>query len=102
MPKQEIILARLVHTLLFLSMIAMPITGYLMSAYANKTIPYFDLIHIPMLVQPDKTMAHLFHDIHAYMSYAIIALVSLHVLGALKHHFIDRNNILIRMLPFGR
>jgi len=53
-------------------------------------------------VSPDKALSEVIKPWHGYLAYAMAALVVLHVAGALKHQFVDRDNLLSRMLPAGR
>lgn len=99
LPTWERNLARFTHLGLYIVMLAMPITGYMMSSYSPYGVFFFGY-PVPTFVEQSKDMGALFHDIHEYVSYAAGVFVTLHVVGALKHHFVDKNNILRRMLPF--
>ena len=99
LPWYEKLAARVVHGALYVFMFAMPLTGWLMSSAAGHTPSFFGLFDMPNLVGPNKALAGLFNEIHQYLAYTLIGLITLHTLGALKHHFIDRNNIFRRMLP---
>lgn len=92
--------ARAAHWLLYALLIAMPITGWLMSSYAGFPVSVFGLFTLPDLVQVNDEMRKLFADIHEYLAYALMALIALHALAALLHHFYFKDNVLRSMLPF--
>ena len=65
-------------------------------------VSWFNLFQFPDLVGKDEHLYHLMHDTHHLLFKVLVAVALLHAAGALKHHFIDRNNVLRRMLPFSR
>jgi cytochrome b561 len=77
----------------------MPLTGWLMSSAANFSVNVFGLFTLPDLVAPDKALADAFEAVHHWLAWVLIGLVALHVAGALKHHFVLRNDTLRRMIP---
>lgn len=97
-------LAKATHWLFYFLMIAMPLTGWLMVSAAQKhpTI-FFWMGEVPYIPLPEsmqnKPTAHEFNVTHEWLAYTTLALVALHVAAALKHHFIDRDTVLTRMLP---
>ncbi|HEV2524331.1 MAG TPA: cytochrome b [Gammaproteobacteria bacterium] len=99
MPNWEKQSALFVQSVLYLTLFAMPISGLIMSTAAGYPPSFFGLFQFPQFIAKNKLIANVFFDIHAITGYIIIALVILHVAAALKHHFIDRDNILKRMLP---
>lgn len=99
MPRREIVLAKLTHFLLYISMLLQPLTGICMSLYSGKGLSVFGLLSFPT-VTPNPTWATFGHTLHVCSAYVIMGLVSLHVSAALYHHFIRRDHILKRMLPF--
>ncbi len=91
-------LARTVHLSLFALIIFMPLSGWLMSTAANK-LPHIGSLQFAMPDIPvSKPLSKFGKHMHEYIAWAIGILVGLHVIGALKHHFINKNNILRRML----
>ena len=92
-------LARISHVLLYIILFAMPLSGWIMSSAANFPVSAFGLFVLPDLVKPDKALLENMKTFHRFASYGLIALFSLHVAGALKHHFVDRDDVLKRMLP---
>jgi cytochrome b561 len=112
-PGWEKAAARLAHILLYILIFAMPISGWIHdSAFAAAAqnpltlyyvIPWFRLGFITSLDPATKDMVHtLFGNVHTYLAYCLYALFALHVLGALKHQFIDRDPELQRIVPWGR
>lgn len=98
----ERLLARVSHVLLYALIFALPLSGWLMSSARNVPVSWFRQFQFPDLVAPDKTLAEWLQDLHFALFYTLVAVALLHAAGALKHHFIDRNDVLRRMLPFAR
>lgn len=98
----ERFLARLVHYVLYGALLLMPLSGWVMSSAGDYTVQFFGL-HLQDIVQKDEALFERAKRFHEFLSFALIAAISLHVLGALKHHFIDRDETLKRMtsLVFG-
>jgi cytochrome b561 len=95
----ERVLAHAVHVSFYIVLIAMPLTGWLMSSAANFSVSVFGLFTLPDLVAPDKALGKAFEAAHSWLAWILIGLVALHVAGALKHHFVLRNDTLRRMIP---
>jgi len=87
------------HHLLYLLLLVIPLSGWLMSSAKGFPVVYLGLVQLPDLIGKDADLAERLHDIHAALNFALLALVGLHVAAALKHHFIDRDATLRRMLP---
>ena len=102
MKKWEKLLARWVHWLLYLAVIAMPISGIVMSYAAGYPIKLWWIypLNLPWIPQ-NKTLATFANSAHGYIAVTIVALVILHTLGALKHLFISKDGIFQRMWPGG-
>jgi cytochrome b561 len=99
MPKWEKQSALFVQSVLYLTLFAMPLSGLIMSTAAGYPPSFFGLFQFPQFIAKNAVIAQFFFDIHEITGYIIIALVIVHVSAALKHHFINRDNILKRMLP---
>ena len=95
----ERVLARGVHVSFYIMLLALPLTGWLMSSAANFSVNVFGLFTLPDLVAPDKALADAFKAAHYWLGWVLIALLVLHVAGALKHHFFLGNDTLRRMIP---
>jgi cytochrome b561 len=98
----EIGLAHLSHFALYCTIFALPLTGWMMSSAKNYPVSWFNLFQFPNLVSPNETLYRFMHDTHEVLFNVMIAVALLHVAGALKHHFINKDSVLRRMLPFVR
>lgn len=88
------------HAMFYILLIAMPLTGWIMSTASGHIPDFFWLVKFPLpFIAKNKPLAKTFETIHTYIAWSIVALLCLHVMGALKHHFIDKDNVLTRMLP---
>ncbi|KAF1028613.1 MAG: Cytochrome b561 [Burkholderia plantarii] len=99
-PKLVTAGAHAVHGLLYLLMLAIPITGYLYSSASNIPVVYLGIVPLPPLIAPDPVLKETLKTLHVTLNYGLLVLVAVHVLAALKHQLIDRDGILGRMLPF--
>ena len=97
----ERLLAHLSHLLLYGLIFAMPLTGWLMSSARNFPVSWFGVFQFPDLVAPDTSLYESMKDWHHLLFAVLVIVALLHIAGALKHHFIDKNEVLKRMLPFG-
>lgn len=91
-------IARLTHALLYLLLVAVPIAGYLISTADGRPVEVFGLFAVPATITSIPEQEDTAGDIHLGLASALMALVALHLAGALKHHFIDRDTTLRRML----
>jgi len=101
MAKWEIALARANHLAFYFAMIAVPLAGYVMTSAGPYPLTWFGLFNVPKL-PVGKALGDLAHEAHEVLAFATMGLLALHVMGALKHHFLDRDDVLSRMLPFIR
>lgn len=93
------IMAKLGHLGLYFLMFGLPITGWVISSAAGYPVSMFGLFDLPMLTGKDKDFSHDVKEIHELFANGLMALLALHVLAALLHHFYYKDNILTRMLP---
>lgn len=92
--------AKALIVFLYFLLFAMPISGWIMSTASNYTPSFFGLFTIAAPGIPhSKPLAKAFGEIHEFLAWCIIVVVSLHAGAALKHHFWDKDTILRRMLP---
>lgn len=98
LPLLEVIAARTVHYAFYFFMFAMPITGWIITSAAGLPASFFGLFVLPTLVAPNEETRMLFQEIHRWLGYGLIATIILHASAALKHHFINKDDILRRML----
>ncbi|AXI03186.1 cytochrome b [Aquirhabdus parva] len=99
-PRGQQLIASGVHWLLYFLIFAVPLSGYFYSLAAGFPIVYLGIIPIPSLIDRNLEIADTLKTIHVVLDYTMAGLVGLHILGALKHHIIDRDATLTRMLPF--
>lgn len=99
MPRWQEIAARLNHWGLYLILFALPLTGWLMSSAANRPASWFGLVQLPDFIAPDEGLEEIFEETHELLVNVLFALAGLHVAAALKHQFVDRDGLLLRMLP---
>lgn len=92
-------LAHSVHGLLYLLIFAIPLSGWIMSSLAGVPVDYFGWFDFPDLVTKNKAWVEAAEQTHETLGKALIAVAVLHVAGALKHHFVDKDDVLLRMLP---
>lgn len=103
----EINLAKLIHWVLIIGTVLMPLSGFLMSALGGNGVAFFGIELVarnPDVMDPTKVVAHnaslagAFHFLHHWVGYILIGAIALHIAGALKHHIIDKDSTLKRML----
>lgn len=94
----EQIVARAVHRIFYMLMFAVLISGYLISTADGKAVMVFDWFEAPATLHGYPNQEDIAGKVHKYLAYGLIGLVVVHTLAALKHHFIDRDDTLRRML----
>ncbi len=99
MPAWQAQAAHVTHGALYALFFAVPLAGWAYSSAAGFPIVWFGLLPLPDLVGPDKALAETLKQAHKFLAYGLGALVLAHVAAALKHHFIDRDGLVQRMLP---
>ncbi|HSO45352.1 MAG TPA: cytochrome b [Rhodoferax sp.] len=87
------------HHLMYLLFFAVPLMGWAYSSAAGFPIVWFGQIPLPDLLPVNKELAELIKPLHKYLALALMALAGLHIAAALKHHWVDRDGLLHRMLP---
>jgi cytochrome b561 len=98
LPRLQEISSKLLHLALYALMIGMPLTGWLLLSTSGKPIPFFGL-QLPALISENKDLATQIKAIHEFVGTTGYYLIGLHAAAALYHHFIKRDNTLVRMLP---
>lgn len=87
-----------VHHLFYVMIFLLGVSGYLISTAEGDAISVFDWFAVPALITPFEGQADLAGEIHEWLGYGLIAFVILHAAASLKHHLIDKDNTLKRML----
>jgi cytochrome b561 len=97
-PWQKTI-SSVVHTSLYVLLVAMPIVGYIANSAYGAPTPFFGLFGLPPLLGKNEALATQLFTIHRWVGWFLIFLVLMHVSAALYHHFIRGDSVLKRMLP---
>ncbi len=97
-PLLEKIAARAVHWLFYVFMFALPVTGWLVTSTAGLPVSFFGLFVLPTIVSSDPQSLAMYEEIHKWLGYGLIVTFFLHTSAALKHHFINKDDILKRIL----
>jgi len=100
MPRWQEIAAQAVHHGLYLMVLVVPLSGWLMSSALGFPVVWFGVLQLPDLIGKDKALGETLKLVHEWLNYGMAAMVAAHVAGALKHQLIDRDATLARMLPF--
>jgi len=100
MPAWQSRAAAASHALLYALLLAIPLSGWLFSSASGVPVVYLGLVQLPDLVGRDKALAELLKQVHVVLNCALFVTACVHVAAALKHHFLDRDDVLTRMLPF--
>lgn len=94
----EKVTAKLVHHLLYLLLFALFISGYMISSADGRAIAVFNWFSIPGLGSVIENQEDIAGQVHYYLAVTVIGLACVHALAALKHHFINKDNTLSKML----
>ena len=99
MPKLMQLAAHAGHLALYLLMLAIPLSGWLMSSAKGFQTVWFGILPIPDLLEKNKELGAQLAEVHEALAILFILTLLAHIGAALKHHFIDKDDILTRMLP---
>ncbi len=100
MPRWQQRVAAGVHAALYVLLFAIPLSGWLMSSALGVPVVYLGIVRLPDLVSKSEPLAEVLKLLHWTLNCLLLAGVAVHASAALKHHFIDRDAVLRRMLPF--
>jgi cytochrome b561 len=89
----------LVHTLLYILLLAMPIVGYIANSAYGAPTPFFGLFQLPPIIGKNEALSDTLFAIHRWVGFLVILVAATHISAALFHHFIRKDNVLRRMLP---
>ncbi len=98
MPRWQMLAASLTHGLLYLCILLQPLSGYLASAFSKNGVKFFGM-PLPQWAWDDKPVRSFFAEVHGVVAVALVVLIAIHVLAALKHLLLDRDQVFQRMLP---
>jgi len=98
-PRWEYGAIRFVQFFFYFLLIAMPITGVVMSVAKSYPLPFWGLTTFTLSFIPkDPSLGHLMAHWHYYLAWSIALFIVIHTLAALKHHWIDKDDVLKRMI----
>jgi cytochrome b561 len=99
MPAWQYRAARVSHALLYVLLVAIPLSGWLFSSAAGVQVVYLGVVPLPDLVAKDKALASALKTVHVGLNLTLVAVVCVHAAAAVRHHFAERDETLARMLP---
>lgn len=97
MPTWQRVSAKVIHASLYVLLLLQPLLGWAYSNAVGYPVVYLGIIPLPNLVAKNKQLADVLVECHEFFGWCLLVIVSLHVLAALKHHFIDADATLKRM-----
>jgi cytochrome b561 len=102
MPPWQRLASKMSHALLYLLLIALPLAGWLLHSASDLRLKlrWFGLFDVPSIAEPSRELRVFAGQLHEALFWTLMLLVVVHVGAALKHHFIDRDNVLRGMLGF--
>jgi len=100
MPLWERAAAHLSHFLLYAFMVALPLTGWVIASASNVPFKIFWTIPLPAITAPDKAVADLFATVHGWLVTLFALVLFAHIGAALRHHYVKKDTVLTRMLPW--
>jgi cytochrome b561 len=100
MPRWQQIAAHATHGLLYVLMLAVPISGWVYSNASGYPVVYLGKLPLPNLVEKDRELAASWVEVHEALAIGLVTLVALHLLAVLKHQFISKDKLLSRMLSW--
>jgi cytochrome b561 len=99
MSKRQQTLAKISEYGLYTLLLVQPLTGLAQSLTSGRPFVLFGM-NAPTIMVPDRELTHLFHAVHEVSAWSLLSLISLHVLAALFHRFVMRDDVLQSMLPW--
>jgi cytochrome b561 len=99
LPEWQKVIARFVHLSFYGLMVALPVSGWLMSSAAGFPLSFLGLLPVPDLVRQDDDLFRTLVAIHRGLGYLLILLILLHAGAALRHHLFLKDDTLRKMLP---
>jgi cytochrome b561 len=97
-PRWQRVAAHINHWALYIVTITVAILGWAHSgAHTPDYSSWFGLFHVPQFTSPDKAAANFFEDRHIWAAYVLLALIVIHFVAALWHHFVKRDRVAARM-----
>ena len=98
MQRHETILAKATHHGIYVLLVLIPLTGWLYSSATASPANYFGFFAVPDLIPGNETAGKVLKIVHEWAGKLLAVFIVLHIAGALKHHFVNRDTVLVRML----
>ncbi|MBX3698138.1 MAG: cytochrome b [Dokdonella sp.] len=102
MPRWQRFAAHATHGVLYLLMLAIPLSGWIYNSLHGYPLQWFKWFNLPALMEKNEALSDLAGETHEALFWVLVAVLVAHVGGALVHHWFERDNTLLRMLPFVR
>lgn len=102
LPRWEPLLARAVHVILYILIVLMPVSGWLIDSASGIPFKIFWALPLPAITPVSGSLEHAFEVLHLAIFWALAAVLIGHIGASLRHHFLLRNTVLRSMLPFTR
>ena len=99
MPAWQRRAASLSHALLYVLLFAIPLSGWLYSSATGVHVVYLGLVALPDLVGRDRALGHALRLVHVGLDALLVLVLCVHIAAAIRHHLVDRDAVLARMLP---
>lgn len=99
MPGWEAKLSAVTHWALYFLILAMPISGWMMSSAAGRDVAWFGLFKLPRVIGENEAAGDFFHEAHEIMAIVLLVVALLHIVGAIWHAALKKDGIMQRMLP---
>jgi len=93
----DLLVARAVHAAFYVLMIALPLSGWIMSSAGRRPLAWFGLPVPKLAIEKGSPLAEAAHEGHEILAWTMLALAVLHIAAALRHHFVLRDGVLRRM-----
>jgi cytochrome b561 len=102
MPRWQRRAAAVSHAMLYVLLFSIPVSGWLYSSATGVQVLYLGVLPLPDLVGKDKALGDALRLVHITLNSLLFAVVCVHVAAALRHHYVDHDAALARMLPLAK
>lgn len=102
MKNWQLVLSKATHWAFYGLLVLQPVFGILQAAFIDYSVKAFGLIDYSSLAVDNKEFYGLFHELHEINAMLLILLAAIHIVAAIYHHFFVKDNVLRRMIPFGK
>ncbi|MEZ5461016.1 cytochrome b [Dokdonella sp.] len=102
MPRWQRLAAHATHGVLYVLMLVIPLSGWFYNSVRGYPLQWFKWFNLPALTEKNEDLVSIAHLVHESLFWVLLGVLAAHVGGALLHHFRERDNTLLRMLPLAR